>query len=277
MAIKYFSNRRNGPETDIEDTVASQASKLLAFNTGNNGVYIAGSPAIGAGMPDIVIAACDPQVFVLSQLSMPIAGILAFLRAVSRARLETIADRVGHRPDSLVEHLNCLVDADVIKAAAKSFSLAPPWRLILPEIITVEVKVNNWRRAVEQASRNRIFTHRSYVALPSSVAERVKGNTVFKQQRLGLLAVDGDQVNVIKRAPLHRPLVWTYYYQLAYLIAANFEDHHRAICRGHSGSEESLPGLRVHRSADPERAEVRLPCQRSEWAKPLSENSCTEL
>ncbi len=219
IAVTQFRPRRQGPEALMQDIVADQIPELFCPGVHS---WAAASIPIGAGIPDLVLVSYNPQVFALANIEISDAQILAYLRAVGKARLETIAQRMGTSPRKLSDRLACLVDAAAIETSANSFSLSPPWRQILPEIITIEVKVSNWQRAVEQAARNRIFAHLSFVALPEKVAQRVRKEFVFGKIGIGLISVSDDGTATIARKPRRsQPTVWTYYYQLASLLARN--------------------------------------------------------
>lgn len=226
--VTQFRPRRSGPEAAIEDWVAAQIPVL--FQTGQRR-WTASSVPLGAGMPDLVIAAYTPLALALADADLSDAQILGYLRAVRSARLETIAERMRVSNRQTGQRLQRLVEARALKVTgAEAFSLAPGYRDLLPEIITIEVKVGNWRRAADQARRNRIFSHRSFVALPSRVAERVKQESAFVRPGLGLLAVDPDGgVLVTREARRTRPVVWTYYYQLAALIARSAASEKHAV------------------------------------------------
>jgi hypothetical protein len=69
------------------------------------------------------------------------------------------------------------------------------------DLVAVELKLRDWRRAVGQAVRYRVFAERSYVALP---AQRVSLDVVREATRaqVGLLAVDGAlRVEEVVTAP----------------------------------------------------------------------------
>lgn len=218
MEVTYFRPQRPGPESIIENAVARCVPDL--FPTDPELRWTAGSLPIGAGAPDLVIVICEPQVFALAQTEMATSEILAYLRAVGRARLDTISSRLRQPREIIIRRLNGLVDAEAVSNNSDTFSLLPRWRHILPEIVTVEAKVSNWRKAIDQASRNRIFAHKSFVALPDRVAKRVQSERIFGTLGLGLLSVDENhEVKVLKQPRIGRPRVWTYYYDLAFLIA----------------------------------------------------------
>lgn len=240
MDVKYFRTRRLGPEAVIENAVANRVTDL--FQSGDHPLWTAGSLPIGAGMPDLVIVSWDPQVFALAHVEMPTAHILAYLRTVSRASLNTISNRMARPRELILRCLNGLVEVEAVSSNSDIFSLSPIWREILPEIITIEAKVANWQKAVEQASRNRIFAHKSFVALPERVAQRVRSEPIFSQLGIGLLAVnDAHEVDIMRRPRRHQPRVWTYYYQLAFLVANHLTGFNNAISNTSSVGPSRIP------------------------------------
>lgn len=73
-------------------------------------------------------------------------------------------------------------------------------------LVAVELKLKDWRRAVAQAGRYRLFAESSYVAMPTS---RISAALVVEARRaqVGVLAVDAEQpVQLIEPAPEREPL-----------------------------------------------------------------------
>ncbi len=217
--VTQFRARREGPEALMQDVVVDNIPELL---TPTEYSWTAASLPLGAGVPDLVIVSYEPQVFALAHVELEDAQILAYLRAVGKARLETIAERMGGTPGKLSNRLYNLVEAEAVFSLSNSFSLTPIWRQILPEIVTIEIKVANWQRAIEQAARNRIFAHMSFVALPEKVARRVRSEPILRQLGIGLISVaDNGTAITIRKPRKTQPTVWTYYYQLASILARN--------------------------------------------------------
>ncbi len=216
--INQFRACRLGPESVIQDMVARRISSFITST--DTDIWTAASLPIGAGMPDLVVASYHREVLALANVDISDSEILAYLRMVGRARLETIADRLRRPEKKLRRGLGDLVEAKVISVTDDVFSLLPVWKRILPEIVTIEVKVADWRKAIEQAARNRVFAHRSYVALPQRTAARVRTNPLFGQLGLGLVGVTEDKtVQVVRKPRRRQPIVWTYYYRLASILA----------------------------------------------------------
>jgi len=69
MDVTYFRPRRPGPESAIENAEASRIPQL--FPTLKFPSWTAGSLPIGAGMPDLVVVACEPEVFALAEVTIP--------------------------------------------------------------------------------------------------------------------------------------------------------------------------------------------------------------
>jgi hypothetical protein len=214
--LTQFRPRREGPEALIQDIVAEQIPELFCPRSPS---WTAASVPLGAGIPDLVVVSYYPEVFALTSIELSDAQILAYLRTVGKARLDTIAKDMGISTKKMRSRLSSLMDIEAIEELSDIFFLSSLWRRILPEIITIEVKVSKWPRAIRQAARNRIFAHRSFVALPENIALRIRTEPVLGNLGIGLISVSDATATVIKRPCRRSPNVWTYYYRLASLLA----------------------------------------------------------
>ena len=222
MSVTSFRPKRPGPEATIEDTVADQIISL--FKTDDAMIWTARSLPIGASMPDLLTVSCRPDVFALGRIEKPNVQILAYLRTVPWANLETIIEHLQISRRITLRCLDELVEAEVVFKHSDIYFLSSVWLEILPEVIAIEVKVSRWQKAVQQAARNTIFTHQSFVALPCQVACRIGEAPVFKKLGIGLLSVEDDHtVNVVRHPHRHQPIVWAYYYKIASIVAKYFE------------------------------------------------------
>lgn len=221
-----FRPLRPGPEAVLQRAVESRLGTL--FPQEDRLVWTAGSVPLGAGRPDILLTSCEPQVLALTDTDIKAHTLLAYLRAVGRARPNTISARLGQSLRAVERNLSALVDSNIVIFDRGGYALAEGWRAVLPEVVTVEVKVSDWRRAISQAARNQLFAHRSFVALPAAVAERVKADRLFRELGIGLLEVEpSGGVRVVRRARRAMPKVWSYYYSLAFLAAEHLSEDNR--------------------------------------------------
>ena len=93
--VTFFRPRRGGPECAIEDHVIDH---LPALFSSAYPAWMAGSVPLGAGMPDLIVAAYQALVASLAGAGAVETNILAYLRVVSRARPDTIATRLRLSP-----------------------------------------------------------------------------------------------------------------------------------------------------------------------------------
>jgi hypothetical protein len=185
---------------------------------------------VGSGNPDILVASWRPEIAALSGAEQTVADIIAYLRGTSCARETTIAGRLRQPRRRVQRHLSDLVAAGILASHADTFQLQSPWRDILPEIITIEVKVNNWRGALAQAARNCILAHRSLVAMPARIAPKLLDQPLTASLGIGVLAIaDDESVTLIRRPRRTSPTVWQYYYKIAIALASDISRNSLAL------------------------------------------------
>lgn len=73
------------------------------------------------------------------------------------------------------------------------------------KLTAVEVKLNDWVRAMRQSLLNTCYCHYSYVALPQCVAERLDAK-IFEDNGIGLISVRRKEVEILVRAMHAKPV-----------------------------------------------------------------------
>jgi hypothetical protein len=254
MELTRFREARPGPEQAIEQAVASRLPTLVSDSS--RAVWKGASPSIGAGMPDLVFAWHDPKVRQLHGAIGAAAALLGYLRSVTRARPETLSERLRLPLAAVRESLGDLVERLVLSEALGCFAVSKAWRNILPEIVAVEAKVSNWRKAVQQAARNTVFAHRSFVAVPESLAKRVRSDQLVKKLGIGVLSVrETGETTMAKKARFREPLIWEYYYQVANLVA---KESGNAVHGFDQRGKEADSGVHLLKGADAKRPKSRV-------------------
>jgi hypothetical protein len=67
------------------------------------------------------------------------------------------------------------------------------YQLFIDNIVSIEAKLKNWKRALYQAIRYKQFSNESYVLLDKkNVRPAVKNLFLFKEKNVGLLSMDYD-------------------------------------------------------------------------------------
>ncbi len=116
--LTHFRPRRPGPEATIQDILVDRIPHIFP-TVSWTGAFV----PLGAGIPDLVVVSYCPQVFALARVDRLDAQILAYLRAVGRARLQTIAKRVGTSTKRARCQLDGLINAEAEpKRSCISFS-----------------------------------------------------------------------------------------------------------------------------------------------------------
>ncbi len=71
-------------------------------------------------------------------------------------------------------------------------------------IAAVEAKLHDWRKAIRQAHRNKLFADRVYVAMPTQYASAAIENiSVFRQASIGLILVDNERSRIYYHPPMN--------------------------------------------------------------------------
>lgn len=225
--ISVFRPLKVGPEAVLQASVEKHIAELLPLA---EFPWTGSTVPVGAGVPDLLRASVRPEAVSIADADSISIAILGYLRAARRARGETIAERLGLSEKTTLSKLDTLQGQGVIEQVQRNFGLARPWQNILGDVSAVEVKVSDWKKAVAQASRNRIFAHRSFVALPEGVARRVKDKLVFSSLGLGLISIDDNGVSrVMKRARKSSPKAWAYYYTVAARAAGDLKASENSV------------------------------------------------
>lgn len=215
---RQYRPLRCGPEAKLQLAVQSRLDEL--FPQMAYPVWTGGSVPLGAGIPDIVRAAYEPEVAALKGADDSSLAVLAYLRTVGRARQDTICLKLRKPEKAIGLRLSALEAASIISEQNGLYVLTSRWRCVLPEVLCIEVKVADWRRALSQAARNRIFSNKSFIALPENVAVRIRDESMVRHLGIGLLAVsENDDVKIVRRARSAMPKAWRYYYSLASMAA----------------------------------------------------------
>lgn len=214
-----YGSLRPGPEAELQCILESHLSTVYQHHDLQDVLWSGGSVPVGAGSPDLIIASCRKEISRYDDVQTVSHIILGYLRSVGRAKTSTISNRVGLSSRSLETVLECLESNNILFVEGETVNLDPAWRDILRDVVAIEVKVSDWRKAISQAVRNKVLAHRSYIALPTTLARRVSEETILRTHGIGVIAISEDGVNIVRRSRQSLPKVWAYYYALAHRAA----------------------------------------------------------
>jgi hypothetical protein len=142
------------------------------------------------GIADVVLVRTNRR-----QLDRRLASQLAAVLTQSAAQVlvEVVAGHVAATPPRLRGQLQA--SGHIVRGIGE-LALAPALLDAYLEIIAIEVKLDDWRRADAQAERYRTYADRAYVALP---AERITPavRAFYERGAVGLIAVGAPSEIVV--------------------------------------------------------------------------------
>lgn len=204
-------------------------------------------------MPDLAVVVFRAQPTELEVLTGTGAQVLAYLRTVRCASADRIAARLCVHSASVQATLGDLTERKIVDCVSGSYRLESAWRRPLREVVSIEAKVSDWRRAVAQAARNRVFSNRSFVALPEPVAMRVRRADVFGLLGVGVIGVsDTGDARIVRPARRQAPSVWAYHYELVGLAAEHSMGSSNAVSGSSNDRAEGLSAVQSCSCADAE-------------------------
>ena len=136
------------------------------------------------------------------------ARILSLLRYGAPRRRAFLENSTGFNRQALTRHLEELAKSGLVELHENStVSLCCPLPWGMTNIVTYEVKLANWRRALQQAFVYRSFSHSVRVVMPSFGAARAKKlRQFFRANGIGLIAVEANgNTRIVIRSRKLRP------------------------------------------------------------------------
>jgi len=118
--------------------------------------------------------------------------ILSYLKRSSPRTQAFLRSRLSVSNPTFEKAIRDLVNVKLVRRRSDDiFLLASKADIPSVEICAFEFKLDDWKRALFQATRYRSFAHRVYVVLPTSIITRTeKLWDSFQMQNIGLLAHD---------------------------------------------------------------------------------------
>jgi predicted transcriptional regulator len=162
-------------------------------------------PFTGIGYPDLVCVIWKKNLIGLwndkrNKLKKDDIKILHFLYSVKQKKsLTDISEQLGFGIAIIEKSIERLLDADVIKEVRGQYSIELIGNVFfIKDIISIEAKLNNWRKAFDQARYNCLFSSNSFVLFPSKVITANLLNA-YEGSDIGIITFDEDY-KIVKTA-----------------------------------------------------------------------------
>jgi len=168
------------------------------------------------GIPDILVVSWDKRKQIIwneerNSLSKQDLKILHFIsskksKGISIKRIVSSLGYTQKVVDSTINklHKSSLIDLISERVIVKHLED----NFFVQDIVAIEAKLKNWKKAIEQANLNLNFSSKSYVLVPEP--KNSKLDKFHNELSTGLITYDGNKAKVVKRAKKNR-LPGSYY------------------------------------------------------------------
>lgn len=163
---------------------------------------------VGSGIVDVMAGRVQRNIASTSQ-RFTITSIEAFILSKLHVKKRLSDTVIAIRTNISIEQIRCYLRDLCDKGLCFQFGhcyvkIAP----ILSGITAIEGKTKNWKRALQQATRNKLFSCQSFVALDAKYSRSaLKNLELFKEYRVGLAIVFREgAMHIVYRPPESKPI-----------------------------------------------------------------------
>jgi hypothetical protein len=180
---------------------------------------------IGAGTVDVLLAVPNVQqllaglqdkAFVSKKVTGKSAVVLTHLHMNQPLKAETIAKNTRLDEQTTLTILNELMASGFVSQLPSGTFVRTLLSQQFEKMVSIEGKLSNWRQALSQAYRNKLFSMYSYVVLDGkNVRPAIKGLAQFKKLGVGLAigSADNETICILYRPPISKPISSIFYLQ----------------------------------------------------------------
>lgn len=128
------------------------------------------------------------------------AKVIGYLHKKAFRTFDYLLKRTDYNDKVLSNLLSKLIKANIIKEVTpKRYVISNDFQFPILQFISFEAKLNNWKKAILQATINKKFSSYSYVVLPLELAKRLQKNHInyFQNQNVGLIGVSIEKIEYL--------------------------------------------------------------------------------
>ncbi len=202
MAELKFRIRNKGSESDLIESFLE--SNNLFYDSKQNYLILEETYA-EIGIPDLLILSWPKEKKIewnleRNKLSKTDIKILHHISVYSSngVNILKLIEKLGFESNSLLKALKRLENAQLIKKKGRKYFIHKfRQNFFIREIIAVEAKLSNSKKAVSQALINQNFASLSYILMPEMRASNFKNHMCPKT---GFITFDGTKAKIEKKA-----------------------------------------------------------------------------
>lgn len=199
----FMRNGISGPEKNLVDSFVNYIPQCFRWQKGAVALFY--EPRIETWFPDLVAIQYLPEIFdswvETRNLLRPMdLKVLHYLSNIKKADLITLIKNLGISSRMLLNTIERLLDAKLIKSLKENYKIESLNRIFaLRSIISIEAKIKNWTEAFHQSQLNKWFASESYVLSP---VENPNQSIVERSENIGVgvFLLNGKNIRKIQNA-----------------------------------------------------------------------------
>lgn len=171
----------------LENEVVNEITKYLI----KKNIRYKTEVRMGIGVPDIAInIGARKNLCILKDYCL--LSICECIKSFGGITAEDLQIQTQINDKRLQNYLNELIERDIVRFSNNKFTLSKKiFSLDLGKVISIEVKLKDWKNGLLQARRYLLFSDYSYLALPEMKIKNVDLDSI-KRYGIGLLSVKND-------------------------------------------------------------------------------------
>lgn len=127
------------------------------------------------------------------------AKIIGYLHKNQYHNIKYLIDKTDYTYDNILTILNKLKKEKIINVNKENYiSINKNFEYPSIEFISYELKLKNWKNAVIQANKNKMFSSLSYIVVPMELAKKIlkKDKDIFILYNVGLIGISYSTFNI---------------------------------------------------------------------------------
>lgn len=185
--VNTFQSHRNNP-SKILQIIGCRRRAFHVFNEYNS----------SHGIADLVVVSAkkarNEPILKRPAIALDWVYLLSTLSMESEYTIQEMQEWLGvSRRTVAIKMTEYLKAGFLTQTAARTYRKVKEYRPIVKDIVAIEAKLSNWRKALSQALRYRFFSHFSFVLLDAARAKAAVANMdIFEEYDIGLVTYDHD-------------------------------------------------------------------------------------
>ena len=209
MNGKITINLRSKTKGKEADFVESFLKTNNLFEEEHLNYIVLQETIVEGNVPDILVISWEkkkdvswkPERNILSKNDIKILHFITTTKSRGGSQ-RSIINKLGYDDKIVVKTIQKLKEAKlIVKKKTKVFINEFECNFFIKDIVAIEAKLNNWKKAFQQAHLNQNFSSKSYVLIPERKHQKL--DSYASHSFTGLITYDGEKAKIKKKAKRH--------------------------------------------------------------------------